>query len=175
MKRVDVHEGIDSTLVMLQHRLKETTDRPAIEVVKEYGNLPLVTCYVSELNQVFMHLLNNAIDALEESYEQQNSNYRLPITNYQLPSIHIRTMLTTPDTVKICIADNGPGVCESVLSRIFDPFFTTKPPGKGSGLGLAISYQIIVQKHQGKLTCASSLGKGAEFMIEIPLKQSELN
>lgn len=175
MKRVDVHQGIDSTLVMLQHRLKQTTDRPAIEVVKEYGNLPLVTCYVSELNQVFMHLLNNAVDALEEHYEQQNSNYRLPITNYQLPSIHIRTMLTTPDTVKICIADNGPGVCESVLSRIFDPFFTTKPPGKGSGLGLAISYQIIVQKHQGKLTCASSLGKGAEFMIEIPLKQTQLN
>ncbi|MBF1988817.1 hybrid sensor histidine kinase/response regulator [Fischerella thermalis] len=175
MKRVDVHQGIDSTLVMLQHRLKQTTDRPAIEVVKEYGNLPLVTCYVSELNQVFMHLLNNAIDALEESYEPENTNYQLPITNYQLPSIHIRTMLTTSDTVKICIADNGPGVCESVLSRIFDPFFTTKPPGKGSGLGLAISYQIIVQKHQGKLTCASSRGRGAEFMIEIPLKQTQLN
>jgi signal transduction histidine kinase len=175
MKQVDVHEGIDSTLVMLQHRLKETTNRPAIEVVKEYGDLPLVICYVSELNQVFMHLLNNAIDALEEHYEQQNSNYRLPITNDQLPSIHIRTMLTTSDTVKICIADNGPGVCESVLTRIFDPFFTTKPPGKGSGLGLAISYQIIVQKHQGKLTCASAPGEGAEFIIEIPLKQTELN
>ncbi|MBD2432600.1 MULTISPECIES: hybrid sensor histidine kinase/response regulator [Fischerella] len=175
MKRVDVHEGIDSTLVMLQHRLKETTDRPAIEVVKEYGNLPLVTCYVSELNQVFMHLLNNAIYVLEESYEPENTNYQLPITNYQLPSIHIRTAITSSDTVKICIADNGPGVCESVLTRIFDPFFTTKPPGKGSGLGLAISYQIIVQKHQGKLTCASTPGKGAEFIIEIPLKQTELN
>ncbi|PLZ92154.1 hybrid sensor histidine kinase/response regulator [Fischerella muscicola CCMEE 5323] len=170
MKRVDVHEGIDSTLVMLQHRLKETTNRPAIEVVKEYGDLPLVTCYVSELNQVFMHLLNNAIDALEESFVIGH----LSLVNDK-GLIHIRTMLTTSDTVKICIADNGPGVCESVLTRIFDPFFTTKPPGKGSGLGLAISYQIIVQKHQGKLTCASTPGKGAEFIIEIPLKQTELN
>jgi signal transduction histidine kinase len=175
MKRVDVHEGIDSTVVMLQHRLKKTINRPAIEVVKEYGDLPLLTCYVSELNQVFMHLLNNAIDALEEGYGQENGNYQLPITNYQLPSIHIRTMLTDSDTVKICIADNGPGVYESVLARIFDPFFTTKPPGKGSGLGLAISYQIVVQKHQGKLTCASLPGQGAEFIIEIPLKQTQLN
>jgi signal transduction histidine kinase len=182
MKRVDVHEGIDSTVVMLQHRLKKTINRPAIEVVKEYGDLPLLTCYVSELNQVFMHLLNNAIDALEES--SVNSQLSI-VKNPELltmdsglltkPQIHIRTMLTDSDTVKICIADNGPGVRESVLARIFDPFFTTKPPGKGSGLGLAISYQIVVQKHQGKLTCASLPGQGAEFIIEIPLKQTQLN
>ncbi|TFI53116.1 hybrid sensor histidine kinase/response regulator [Mastigocladus laminosus UU774] len=177
MKRVNVHEGIDSTVVMLQHRLKKTTNRPAITVFQEYSDLPLVTCYASELNQVFMHLLNNAIDALDES----SVNSQLSIANdpeqrtKDIGQIHIRTMLTNSDTVKICIADNGPGISESVRSRIFDPFFTTKPPGKGSGLGLAISYQIVVQKHQGKLTCNSLPGQGTEFIIEIPLQQTELN
>ncbi len=177
MKRVNVHEGIDSTVVMLQHRLKKTINRPAITVFKEYTNLPLVTCYASELNQVFMHLLNNAIDALDES----NVNSQWSLANDQgrrtkdIGQIHIRTMLTNSDTVKICLADNGPGISESVRSRMFDPFFTTKPPGKGSGLGLAISYQIVVQKHQGKLTCNSLPGQGTEFIIEIPLQQSELN
>ncbi|MFB2768206.1 response regulator [Pelatocladus sp. BLCC-F211] len=182
MKRVNVHEGIDSTVVMLQHRLKKTTNRPAITVFKEYSDLPLVTCYASELNQVFMHLLNNAIDALDES----NVNSQLSMVKdselltmdfglLTKPQIHIRTMLTNSNTVKICIADNGPGVSKSVRSRMFDPFFTTKPPGKGSGLGLAISYQIVVQKHQGKLTCNSLAGQGTEFIIEIPLQQSELN
>ncbi|MCP6757364.1 MAG: hybrid sensor histidine kinase/response regulator [Fischerella sp. CENA71] len=168
MKCVNVHEGIDSTVVMLQHRLKKTTNRPAITVFKEYSDLPLVTCYASELNQVFMHLLNNAIDALDES----NVNSQLSLANDQ-GQIHIRTMLTNSDSVKICIADNGPGISESVRSRMFDPFFTTKPPGKGSGLGLAISYQIVVQKHQGKLTCNSLPGQGTEFIVEIPLQQSE--
>ncbi|RAM50262.1 MAG: hybrid sensor histidine kinase/response regulator [Hapalosiphonaceae cyanobacterium JJU2] len=177
MKRVNVHEGIESTVVMLQHRLKKTTNRPAIIVFQEYSDLPLVTCYASELNQVFMHLLNNAIDALDES----SVNSQLSIANdpeqrtKDIGQIHIRTMLTNSDTVKICIADNGPGISESVRSRIFDPFFTTKPPGKGSGLGLAISYQIVVQKHQGKLTCNSLPGQGTEFIIEIPLQQTELN
>ncbi|MGJ5672329.1 MAG: hybrid sensor histidine kinase/response regulator [Nostochopsis sp.] len=177
MKRVDVHEGIDSTLVMLQNRLKKTTNRSAITVIKKYSDLPLVACYASELNQVFMHVLNNAIDALDESFvmshlllahgkEQRTNDKKL---------IHIHTMLTNSDTVKICIADNGPSVCESVRSRMFDPFFTTKPPGKGSGLGLAISYQIVVQKHQGKLTCDSIPGQGTELIIEIPLQQPELN
>jgi signal transduction histidine kinase len=182
---------------MLQHRLRESTDRPAILVVKDYGNLPLVTCYASELNQVFMHLLNNAIDAIEERVGNQSSNtYSLtPIDNsystwrdtpvaalgetskpqwlLPTPQIRIHTEVTGLNMIKIAIADNGPGIEESLRSRLFDPFFTTKPVGKGSGLGLSISYQIIVQKHQGNITCNSSVGQGAEFAIEIPIEQPE--
>lgn len=192
MKRVNIHEDIENTLVMLQHRLRETADRPAIVVVKDYGNLPLVTCYASELNQVFMHLLNNAIDAIEEEVGNQcleegvGSGERgvgnLSCNPYSLlpfgyghgkpiPQIRIHTEVTELNMVKIAIADNGPGIEESLRSRLFDPFFTTKPVGKGSGLGLSISYQIIVQKHRGNITCTSSVGQGAEFAIEIPIKQ----
>ncbi|MEH1854178.1 MAG: response regulator [Nostoc sp.] len=167
MKRVNIHEDIENTLVMLQHRLRETADRSAIIIVKDYGNLPLVTCYASELNQVFMHLLNNAIDAIEEGVENKSS----PPT----PQIRIHTEVTDLNMVKIAIADNGLGIEESLRSRLFDPFFTTKPVGKGSGLGLSISYQIIVQKHRGNITCNSSVGKGAEFAIEIPIEQPEIS
>ncbi|MEH2296640.1 hybrid sensor histidine kinase/response regulator [Nostoc sp.] len=160
MKPVNIHEDIDNTLVMLQYRLRETADRAAIVLVKDYGNLPLVTCYTSELNQVFMHLLNNAIDAIEERVGNQSST----------PQIRIHTEVTDLNMVKIAIADNGTGIKESLRSRLFDPFFTTKPVGKGSGLGLSISYQIIVQKHRGNITCTSSVGQGAEFAIEIPIK-----
>ncbi|MBN3897005.1 MAG: hybrid sensor histidine kinase/response regulator [Nostoc sp. NOS(2021)] len=163
MKRVNIHEDIENTLVMLQHRLREAADRPAIVVVKDYGHLPLVTCYTSELNQVFMHLLNNAIDAIEEGVGNQSPT----------PQILIHTEVTDLNMVKIAIADNGPGIEESLRSRLFDPFFTTKSVGKGSGLGLSISYQIIVQKHRGNITCTSSVGKGAEFAIEIPIEQTE--
>ncbi|MEH2193482.1 MAG: response regulator [Nostoc sp.] len=192
MKRVNIHEDIENTLVMLQHRLREATDRPAIIVVKDYGNLPLVTCYTSELNQVFMHLLNNAIDAIEEKLGNQSSNlYSLmPLDNgytpvaalgetqkpqwlLPTPQIRIHTEVTELNTIKIAIADNGPGIDESLRSRLFDPFFTTKAVGKGSGLGLSISYQIIVQKHRGNITCNSSIGQGAEFAIEIPIEQPE--
>ncbi|MFS0517018.1 response regulator [Nostoc sp. UIC 10607] len=208
MKRVNIHEDIENTLVMLQHRLREATDRPAIVVVKDYGNLPLVTCYAGELNQVFMHLLNNAIDAIEERVGNQfptpyslspldgnSPTWRDPIafsvspmekttlppplgeiSRPQLlpsPEIRIHTEVTDLNMVKIAIADNGPGIEESLRSRLFDPFFTTKPVGKGSGLGLSISYQIIVQKHRGNITCNSSVGQGAEFVIEIPIEQQE--
>ncbi|MDZ8189841.1 MAG: response regulator [Nostoc sp. ChiSLP02] len=196
IKRVNIHEGIDNTLVMLQHRLKETADRPAIFVVKNYGNLPRVSCYVSELNQVFMHLLNNAIDALEKGVGSgewgdgemgrwgsvgsvggkiSSPSFHTPIPNAPcpIPKIEIYTQLTNSNTVKIAIADNGIGIQESLKPRLFDPFFTTKTVGKGSGLGLSISYQIIVQKHRGKITCNSSVGKGAEFAIEIPIEPSE--
>ncbi|MEH2160224.1 MAG: response regulator [Nostoc sp.] len=191
MKRVNIHEDIENTLVMLQHRLREAVNRPAIIVVKDYGNLPLVTCYASELNQVFMHLLNNAIDAIEEKLGNQSSNpYSLmPLDNgyapiaalgetsksqwlLPTPQIRIHTEVTL-NTIKIAIADNGPGIEESLRSRLFDPFFTTKPVGKGSGLGLSISYQIIVQKHRGNITCTSAIGQGAEFAIEIPIEQPE--
>ncbi|MEH2203796.1 MAG: response regulator [Nostoc sp.] len=193
MKRVNIHEDIENTLVMLQHRLREAADRPAIVVVKDYGNLPLVTCYASELNQVFMHLLNNAIDAIEEGVgskkwgvgngelsgdleewgvtNQSSTPYSLKPT----PQIRIHTEVTDFNLVKIAIADNGLGIEESLRSRLFDPFFTTKPVGKGSGLGLSISYQIIVQKHRGNISCNSSVGKGAEFAIEIPIEQPDIS
>ncbi|MBN3962267.1 response regulator [Nostoc sp. NMS8] len=171
MKRVNIHEDIENTLVMLQHRLRETAARSAIIIVKDYGNLPLVTCYTSELNQVFMHLLNNAIDAIEEGVENKSST---PYSLLSTPQIRIHTEVTDLNMVKIAIADNGLGIEESLRSRLFDPFFTTKPVGKGSGLGLSISYQIIVQKHQGNITCNSSVGKGAEFAIEIPIEQPKI-
>lgn len=167
MKQADIHSGIDSTLVMLQHRLEATKYRPTIEVIKEYAPLPPVTCYVSQLNQVFLHILNNAIDALTPESEQQT-------TSSPIPRIGIVTELIGTDRIRIRIADNGPGISEAIRSRLFDPFFTTKPVGAGTGLGLSISYQIIVHQHSGSLACTSDLGSGAEFTIEIPLCQSEL-
>ncbi|WP_445632895.1 histidine kinase [Nostoc sp. DSM 114161] len=178
-KRVNIHEGIDNTLVMLQHRLKETANHPAIVVVKNYGKLPLVHCYASELNQVFMHILNNAIDALEKGVGNRKEaggrgqGAGGEINQCLVPQIQIYTQMTNSNTVKIAIADNGLGIQDSLRSRLFDPFFTTKPVGKGSGLGLSISYQIIVQKHQGQITCTSTFGQGAEFAIEIPIEQPE--
>lgn len=173
MKQVNIHEGIDSTLLMLQHRLRQTPERPAIAVVKDYAKLPLVTCYPSELNQVFMHLLNNAIDALDQSVASRHVSLvedKEKISNLQ---IQISTEVTESNTVKIAIADNGLGIDESLQSHLFDPFFTTKTVGKGSGLGLSISYQIVVQKHRGQITCSSSPGQGAEFVLEIPSTQPE--
>jgi GAF domain-containing protein len=163
MKPVDIHEGIDSTLLILQHRFKEKSDCPSIEVIKEYTSLPLVECYPAQLNQVFMNILSNAIDALQEMWELQNNPGKTP-------TIHIRTNVIL-DRVAICISDNGRGIPEDVLSRIFDPFFTTKAIGKGTGLGLSISYQIVVEKHNGQLQCVSDRDRGTEFCIEIPIKQ----
>ncbi|MFB2968362.1 response regulator [Aerosakkonema sp. BLCC-F183] len=178
MKPVNIHEGIDNCLLMLQHRLRQTETHPPIQVIKDYGNLPLVTCYASEINQVFMHLLNNAIDALKQVTQYSllasgSQSNPLATSQYPLPTIRICTELIGSHTVRIRIADNGPGIPESVQSRLFDPFFTTKPPGSGTGLGLSISYQIVVQKHRGQLFCCSSPGHGAEFAIEIPVHQTE--
>ncbi|MBW4495210.1 MAG: hybrid sensor histidine kinase/response regulator [Oscillatoria princeps RMCB-10] len=170
MKPVDIHEGTDSTLLMLQHRLAETETRPAITVIKEYGKLPPITCYASQLNQVFMHVLNNAIDALEDGRGAPGTGHGKE--EAPRPTIWIRTELTANNTVLIRIADNGPGISEPALSRLFDPFFTTKKVGSGAGLGLSISYQIVVQQHKGQLTCSSSPGQGAEFAIEIPVRQN---
>lgn len=163
MKPVDIHEGIDSTLLILQHRFKERSDRPSIQVIKEYNCLPLVECYPAQLNQVFMNILSNGIDALQEICLHNSPG--------KTPTIHIRTNLIL-DRVAICIGDNGPGIPEDVRSRIFDPFFTTKAIGKGTGLGLSISYQIVVEKHKGQLQCISDRDRGTEFWIEIPIKQS---
>ena len=175
MKQVNIHEGIDSTLMILQSRLKVQTKRPEIQVVKAYSQLPPVECYAGQLNQVFMNILSNAIDAMEavgefgRDEEAAIPNQKRPIKN---PQICISTELGHSNQVVIRIADNGVGMTEEVRSKLFDPFFTTKPVGKGTGLGLSISYQIIVEKHCGSLQCVSSLGSGTEFIIAIPIRQS---
>ncbi|MFB2967722.1 sensor histidine kinase [Aerosakkonema sp. BLCC-F183] len=166
MKQVNIHEGIDSTLIILQNRLKARPDRPAIEIIKDYGDLPFVECYAGQLNQVFMNLLTNAIDALQEQRKET------PVP-YLSPCIWISTSVLNRDWVRIGIKDNGPGMNNSIKAQIFYPFFTTKEPGKGTGLGLAISYQIIVEKHGGKIQCLSKPGEGAEFLIDIPVRQSD--
>ncbi len=168
MKAVNIHDGIDSTLMILQHRLKAKHNHPEIPVIKEYGNLPLVECYAGQLNQVFMNVLSNALDALEESDLRRSAEEMR-----ENPSIiSIKTEMPKPDRVLVLISDNGPGMPESVRNRLFDPFFTTKPVGKGTGMGLSISYQIVTDRHNGSLQCTSSPGNGAEFAIEIPLKTS---
>jgi len=161
VKTVDIHEGIDSTLMILQNRLKAKGELADIDVVKEYGDLPQIECYPGQLNQVFMNILANAIDALEEASGEDDLK----------PVIRIRTEKVGNDRIRIIIADNGPGIPSEKLQRLFDPFFTTKPVGKGTGLGLSISYQIIVDKHRGELQCSSVPGEGAEFHIEIPIQQ----
>ncbi|BAY61597.1 GAF sensor signal transduction histidine kinase [Calothrix brevissima NIES-22] len=163
MKPVNIHEGIDSTLLILEHRLKPQDNFTAIEVFKEYGNLPLVECYAAQLNQVFMNVISNAIDALEHSISKDKKLHQ--------PQIHIQTEVIDENSIAIQIVDNGCGIPDDVRSRIFDPFFTTKEPGKGTGLGLYISYQIVVDKHGGQIQCISEPGKGAEFRVEIPIKR----
>jgi PAS domain S-box-containing protein len=159
-KQVNIHEGIESTLMILHNRLKAKPEHPEISVIKEYGKLPTVECYPGQLNQVFMNIFANSIDALEESF-----------VNNKEQQIYIRTEVVNCNWIVIRIADNGQGIPPEILSKLFDPFFTTKDVGKGTGLGLSISYQIVVDKHGGKLSCHSILGQGAEFVIEIPLTQ----
>lgn len=161
-KLIDIHTGIENTILLLQHRLDSTADRKEIKVIKEYAQLPKVECYPKQLNQVFMNLLCNAIDALEEALEKNNAF-----------NPHIKIITETKDSkVIIRIADNGIGITKEVCKHLFDPFFTTKPVGKGTGMGLAVSYQIIVDNHKGQIECISELGKGSEFMISIPLHLS---
>ncbi|MDZ8024574.1 MAG: response regulator [Nostoc sp. DedQUE11] len=167
IKEVNIHEGIDSTLTILNYRLKARPDHPGIEVVKNYGQLPLVECYVGQLNQVFMNVLANAIDALDE-YNQQRSFEDI---QKQPSRIEISTKVIGNNWVSIHIVDNGTGICEDVKAKLFDPFFTTKPVGKGTGLGLSISYQIVAQKHGGSLYCQGIPGKETEFVIQIPIQQ----
>ena len=173
-KPVDIHEGIESTLLILQHRLKSKTSNSGIQIIKDYGNLPPVECYASQLNQVFMNIISNAIDALEQSTV---SSRREGVKGQKTstPKIQIHTEIVNRENVKICISDNGSGMPKDVQSKIFDPFFTTKPIGQGTGLGLAISYQIVVEKHKGVLKCLSQPGKGTEFSIEIPLQKSAVS
>jgi len=154
-KPVGIHEGIDSTLLILQHRLKASA-HTEVQIIKQYGDLPLVDCYPGQLNQVFMNILSNAIDALE---------------NQDNPTIQITTQQPSAEQVSICISDTGLGMSPEVQQRIFDPFFTTKPVGKGTGMGMSISYQIIAEKHQGRIECKSTIGQGTTFEIEIPVQR----
>lgn len=165
MKAVNIHEGIDSTLIILQSRLKPKGDWREIQIVKQYGNLPEVECYAGQLNQVLMNMLNNAIDALISQAQM--------IEAFE-PTILIATEIVDSEWVKIKIKDNGIGISSSAQKRIFDPFFTTKPIGQGTGLGLSISYQIVTEKHRGHLKCVSEPGKGTEFLIHLPVRQKVL-
>ncbi|MEH2361916.1 ATP-binding protein [Nostoc sp.] len=163
-KSVDIHEGIDSTLIILQSRLKNHETNGSIKIVKEYGDLPKIQCYAGLLNQVFMNILANAIDAIQDSLVISH-----PSLLRDKGQICIHTELTDDKQVIIRISDNGPGIPESLQKQLFDPFFTTKPIGKGTGLGLSISHQIVVEKHGGQLECISAVGEGTEFMIKIPV------
>jgi signal transduction histidine kinase len=161
----DIHEGINSTLMILKHRLKANKKHPSIEIIKKYGDLPLVSCYPGQINQVFMNIISNAIDALEESVADGKTNQK---SDRNL-SIMITTMVERDNNcVKIFIQDNGLGMDIETKEKIFEQFFTTKVVGKGTGLGLSISRQIVEEKHQGKIYCISSLGEGTEFVVEIP-------
>ncbi|MFE1747890.1 CBS domain-containing protein [Coleofasciculus sp. H7-2] len=172
-KFVNIHEGINSTLLILQNQLEAKASRSGIKVIKEYGNLPPVECLGGQINQVFMNILSNAIDALEEviAKEAWVMAHGEESTNYQPPTIWIRTELVGKNQVAIRIADNGIGMTEAVRRQMFDPFFTTKPVGKGTGLGLSICYQIV-EKHGGQLKCVSAPGEGSEFVIQIPIRQT---
>ena len=166
MKPVNIHDGIDSTLLILQYRIKAKSDSPGIKIVKEYADLPQIECYAGQLNQVFMNILSNAIDALEEYY-QDHSDQQSQITITTSPG---QLADSTPSVI-IQIRDNAGGIPQKVINRLFDPFFTTKPVGQGTGLGLSISYQIVVEKHRGILKCHSQPQQGSESWIEIPLLQ----
>jgi PAS domain S-box-containing protein len=179
-KLVDIHDGIDSTLMILQSRLKATASRPKILVEKNYGDLPEIECYAGQLNQVFMNLLTNAIDALEEdalangTWQMINNQPEWVRPDGKVSKISIQTETQTNSQndkfLIIRVADNAGGIPEEFRNRLFDLFFTTKPVGKGTGLGLSIAYQIVTENHGGKLSFNSEIGKGSEFVIEIPLK-----
>ncbi len=194
-KAVDIHQGIDSTLLILRHQLTLPNSRQTITVEKDYGDLPLVECYPGQLNQVFMNLLSNAIDAIAERFAPSEQAPRCDrfterpspettpdpgqsteVTHGKLlsastPTLRVQTAQTDPNWITIYIADNGIGIPAALKQQLFDPFFTTKPVGKGTGLGLSISYQIIVERHRGHLDCHSQPGVGTTFTIQIPLRQ----
>ncbi len=168
IKKVDIHEGIDNTLLILQHRFKAASNIQGIQVIKHYDQLPLVTCYASQLNQVFMNILNNAIDALQDQPSPRIITISTEVDTGEKQKI---TNNGQPETnfIVIRITDNGSGINEDIMPKIFDPFFTTKPVGSGTGLGLSISHQIVVEKHKGQIYCTSTPGQGTEFIVRIPL------
>ncbi|WP_204141878.1 sensor histidine kinase [Halomicronema sp. CCY15110] len=171
IKPVDLHEGLDNTLVILKSRLRGGNHQDSVQVTRQYTSLPLIECHAGQINQVFMNILSNAIDALETTAHPQikietrlveQSEVDAPGADQpELPYVEVR------------IRDNGPGMDKAVKRKIFDPFYTTKPVGKGTGLGMSISYQIIVEKHHGTLQCVSEVGEGAEFIVRIPVQVTE--
>jgi signal transduction histidine kinase len=158
VKAVDIHENLDAILTIIESQFHPTFQRPGIQVVRHYGQIPLLNCYIKDLNQVFIQVIYNAIDALELGAEGEK------------PTVTIRTGIVG-NRVRIAIADNGQGIPEETKARIFEPFYTTKPIGTGTGMGLAMSYQIVVEQHGGELFCISEPGRGAEFVIEIPVER----
>jgi PAS domain S-box-containing protein len=170
-KRADIHEGLDNTLLLLQHRLRALPDGSEIQVIKIYGKLPLLECHAGQLNQVFLNILNNAIDAIQQAQADVLTSQASPS---RLPQIKIATGFVArrgqrSPRIRITIADTGIAIPKEIKSRIFDPFFTTKPVGQGTGLGLSIAYQIVVGKHKGSLQCFSKAGQGTVFRIELPI------
>ncbi|MEL6765235.1 MAG: ATP-binding protein, partial [Cyanobacteria bacterium J06607_6] len=161
-KTVDLHEGLESSLMILQHRLKAKPDRPAITVNRHYGKLPPVQCYPGQLNQVVLNILTNAIDALDERHHADANQVSLTIT--------LTTREWQPGWVEIAIADTGGGMTEDTQDQLFNAFFTTKPVGIGTGIGMSISHKIITEIHHGMIDCTSTLGVGTEFFIRIPVK-----
>jgi chemotaxis family two-component system sensor kinase Cph1 len=175
IKPVDIHDGLDSALLILSNRLKPKPDRPAIHLIKEYGSLPLVECYAVQINQVFMNVLTNAIDALEDAFVNDNLSSHCGDKEEPVKCGQIRIVTEIcpgEKAVAVRIKDNGCGMTQTVRQKIFEPFFTTKPVGKGAGIGLTISHEIAVEQHGGKLTCNSAPGEGTELIIEIPLNQT---
>jgi len=163
----NLHDGMDSTILILRHRLKANESRPEIAVIKEYGALPLVDCYAGQINQVFTNILSNAIDALDEVTAQ-----RIQAELKENPGqITVSTSVMNNHWVQITIADNGSGMPEQIQAQIFEPFFTTKPVGAGTGMGMSISHQIVTEKHNGKLICVSTSGIGTKFVIQLPIRQ----
>jgi signal transduction histidine kinase len=163
-KEIDLHESIDSTLIILRSRLKSKGEYPEVEVVRNYGDLAPIECYSGELNQVFMNIFGNAIDAIQERYHAQLVGAIQP----SVGRIEITTQLGEAQTVRITVTDNGIGMSDATRNKIFEPFFTTKNVGKGTGLGLALAYAIVTEKHQGELICTSEVGQGTRFEICLP-------
>ncbi|MBD1898197.1 HAMP domain-containing histidine kinase [Coleofasciculus sp. FACHB-129] len=168
MKPVNIHDGLDSTLLILNNRLKSKADYPGIQIVKEYGKLPPVECYAGQMNQAFINVLSSVIDALEE-YDHKRSPEEI---YFSRSTIRIYTEVTDRGFVTIQIIDNGPGIAEEVRPHLFDPFFTPKTKGKGTKVRLSLSYQIVVDKHGGQMQCISAPGHGTKFIIVIPIRQN---
>ncbi|MEH2198602.1 hybrid sensor histidine kinase/response regulator [Nostoc sp.] len=164
-KLANLHEGLESTLLILGHRFKRNAHHPAIQLIKEYGDLPLIECFPGEINQVFMNLISNAIDAIEESHKTKD----IDMLHQYLGVIKVKTEVIGEQVI-LRVADNGSGIENADKIKIFDAFYTTKPVGKGTGLGLSIAYQIVVNNHHGKITYHSKPGEGIEFIVELPIR-----
>lgn len=169
VKPVDLHEGIDNTLIILKSRLKAMPHHEEVKIIRQYGKLPLIECHAGQLNQVFMNILSNAIDALEGVEKPTIAITTQLVETLEEPPSMESVALSLP-YVEVRVRDNGSGMTAATRQKIFDPFYTTKPVGKGTGLGLSISYQIVVEKHHGTLECYSEIGQGTEFVIQIPVQ-----